>query len=135
MRKNFVMGKRVHISKQRTTLNFFNKEQTFYIVLDDFPLPNEGIIGINFLSQYDRYSITSEYLIIDQINLPIYEDGEFVSLNSEKICRIKIKEEVDQDILILDQENIPDGIYRINEVFVKIPIRNNTCNPLKVKIT
>ena len=59
------MGKDVHISKQKTTLNFFNKEQTFYIVPDDFPLPEEGIIGINFLSQYDRYSITPEYLIID----------------------------------------------------------------------
>ena len=76
---------------------------------------------------------TAEYLIIDQIKLPIYEDGEFVSPNSEKIRRIKIKEEVNQDILILDQENIPDGIYRISEGFVKIPIRNNTLNPLQVK--
>ena len=83
--KTFSMGKDIHISKQKTTLNFFNKEQTFYIVLDDFPLPKEEIIGINFLSQHDRYFITPEYLIIDQIKLPIYEDGEFVSPNSEQI--------------------------------------------------
>ena len=51
--KTFSMGKDVYISKQKTTLNFFNKEQTLYIVPDDFPLPVEGIIGINFLSQYD----------------------------------------------------------------------------------
>ena len=129
------MEKDVHIqvSKQKTTLNFFNKEQTFYIVPDDFPLPEEGIIGINFLSQYDTYSITSEYLIIDKIKLPIYEHRGFVSPNSEKICRIKIKEEVNQEILIFDQENIPHGIYRVNEGFVKVPIRNNTLNPLQVK--
>ena len=127
------MRKYVHTLKQKTTLNFFNKEQTFYIVPDDFPLPEEGIIGIKSLSQYDRYSITPEYLIIDKIKLPIYEDGEFLSPNLDKICRIKIKEEVNQDILFLDQENIPDGIYRVNEGFVKIPIRNNTLNPLQVK--
>ena len=112
------MGKDVHIFK-KTTLNFFNNEQTFHIVPDDFPLPEEGIIGINFLSQYDRYSIIPEYLIISKIKLPVYEDGEFVPLNSKKICRIKIKEEVNQQILILVQENIPDGIYRVNEGFVK----------------
>ena len=81
--KTFSMEKDVNISKRKTNLNFFNKEQTFYIVPDDFQLPEEGIIRINFLSQYDRYSITSEYLIIDQIKLPIYEGGEFVSPNSE----------------------------------------------------
>ena len=126
------MGKDVHIFK-KTTLNFFNNEQTFHIVPDDFPLPEEGIIGINFLSQYDRYSIIPEYLIISKIKLPVYEDGEFVPLNSKKICRIKIKEEVNQEILIFDQENIPHGIYRVNEGFVKVPIRNNTLNPLQVK--
>ena len=40
---------------------------------------------------------------------------------------------MNQDILILDQENISDGIYRVNEGFVKIPIRNNILNPLPVK--
>ena len=33
----------------------------------------------------------------------------------------------------MDPENIPDGIYRVNEGFVKILIRNNTLNPLQVK--
>ena len=40
---------------------------------------------------------------------------------------------MNQEILILDQENIPDGISRVNEGCVKIPIRNNTLNPLQVK--
>ena len=46
--KSFSMGKDVHISKRRTTLNFFDEEQTFYIVPDDFLLHKEGILTINF---------------------------------------------------------------------------------------
>ena len=44
--KKFVMGRDEHTSTETVKLNFFNKENVFHIIPNDFPLPENGIIGL-----------------------------------------------------------------------------------------
>ena len=50
----------------------------FHIIPDNFPLPEEGIIELKFFSKYRRYAITPEFLILDNIKLPLHGDGGFI---------------------------------------------------------
>ena len=62
--------------------------------------------------QYERYSTTPQYLILDNKKLPLHDDGEFVSGNTAQINRINVNEP-DQEVFIENDPNIPDGIYLI----------------------
>ena len=67
-------------------------------------------------------------MIRDNINLPLHKDEEFIPVKTTKVFRIATIDQ-NQDLLVLDQENIPDGIYRVqnNEIFV--PIINYCIEP------
>ena len=62
----------------RQKLNFFNKEHVFHIIPNDFPLPEDGIIGLKFFSKYDRYAITPNFLVLDKNKLPLQGDGDLM---------------------------------------------------------
>ena len=47
--KEFCMGNDKHSSTRSTTFKYLNKEHLFYIVPENFPIPEDGIIGIPFL--------------------------------------------------------------------------------------
>ena len=70
-----------------------------YVVLDNFPLPEEEIIRIKFFSKYRRYAIALEFLILDNIKLPLYEDGEFVPGKTTKAFKIATTDQ-NQDVLV-----------------------------------
>ena len=65
MRKNFLVGNDKHLSQEATYLDYFSKKHPFHIVDNNFLLPEDDIIRLPFLRNYDRYSITPEYLIIE----------------------------------------------------------------------
>ena len=121
--KKFIMGRDKHISTETVNLTFFGQSHIFHFVPDNFPLPEEGIIGIKLFYKYRRYAITSEFSILDNIKLPLHEDGEFIPGKTAKVFRITTTDQ-NQDILVLDQENIPDGIYRIQDNEISVPITN-----------
>ena len=117
------MGRDEHISTETVHLIFFGQSHIFYIVPDNLPLPEDGIIGIKLFSKYRRYAITSEFLILDNIKLPLHEDGEFIPRKTTNVFRIATTDK-NQDVLVLDQENIPDGIYRVQNNEISVPITN-----------
>ena len=129
--KTFLMGNDRHISKQSTKLKFFDQEHIFHIVPNDFPLPEGGIIGIKFIEKYPRYAITNKYLVVDKVKLPLYLSNDFIPGNSEKICTISTDDE-DQHIIIIDNEEIPDGPYAIRNGQIKIPMKNNEKYPKEI---
>ena len=98
------MGRDEHISTETFNLKFLGHSHIFHIVPDNFPLPEEGIIGIKFFSKYRRYAMTSEFLILDNIKLPLYEDGEFIPGKTTNVFRIA-KTDQNQNVLVLEQEN------------------------------
>ena len=125
------MGRDEHISKEAVTLNFFNKEHQFHVLPDDFPLPEERIIGLKFFTKYDRYAITPKFLVLDKIKLPLHEDGNFIPAKTSLVFQISVNDE-NQDVLIIDQESIPDGIYRIDNSILKVPFQNHSSRPVEV---
>ena len=123
--KKFIMGRDEHISTKRVNLTFFGQSHIFHIVPNNFPLLKERIIIIvmKFFSKYGRYAITSEFLILDNIKLPFHKDGEFIPGNTTKVFEIA-RTDQNQDVLVLYQENIPDGIDRIQNNEISVLISN-----------
>ena len=125
------MGRDEHISTEAMTLNFFNKEHLFHVIPDDFPLPEDGIIGLTFFTKYDRYAITPEFLVLDEIKLPLHEDENFIPAKTSQVFKILVNDE-NQDVLIIDQELIPDGIYRIDNGIIKVILQNHLSRSVEV---
>ena len=48
------MGNEKHISNNVTNILYLNKKHIFHIVSDDFPLPEEGIVGLPVFKKYSR---------------------------------------------------------------------------------
>ena len=82
------MGKDINYSYHAVTIPYLGKLHLFHIIDNDFPLPEEGIIGMPFLNAFDRYIITKDFLYIDNKKLPLYEDGTFVSGNTAQVTTI-----------------------------------------------
>ena len=106
-------------STETVNLTFFGQLNIFHIVPDNFRLLEEGII----FPKYRCYAITLEFLILNNIKLPLHEDGEFIPGKTTKVFRIATTDQ-NQDVLVLVQENIPDGIYRIQQNEISVPITN-----------
>ena len=67
-------------------------------------------------------------MILEKIKLPFHEDGEFIPGKTTKVFRIATTDQ-NQNILVLDQENIPDGIYRVQNNEISAPITNYCIQP------
>lgn len=52
------MGNGKNQSNSATYLNYLGKKYLFHIIDDDFPLPEQVIIGLPFFKKFDRYSRT-----------------------------------------------------------------------------
>ena len=73
--KNFAMGDHKHQTTEATYLSYFGKNHLFHIVEREFPLPEDGIIGLPFFHKFPRYVITQKFLVIDEWKLSLYCDG------------------------------------------------------------
>ena len=58
-------------------------------------------------------------------------DGDFIPVKTSKIFRIPAAGD-DKDILIFDQKTIPDGIYKIKDGIIKVPIQNYSRKPAEI---
>ena len=88
-------------SLEATYLNYFGKKHLSHIVNNNFPLPEDGIIGLPFLRKYDRYSITPRYLIIENKKIPLIDDGEYLGPHTAQVMRISATAAgVNQDVWI-----------------------------------
>ena len=80
-----------------------------HIVEDDFPIPQDGIVGIKFFKKYERYAIALKFSIIENKKLPLIDDGTYIPSQTSNICNIDF-EMNNKDVWIENQEKIPDGI-------------------------
>ena len=58
-------------------------------------------------------------------------DGDFIPAETSKIFRIPAAGD-DQDILNMDQETIPDGMYKNKNGIIKVPIQNYSANTAEI---
>ena len=72
------MGNDEHTSHNAVYLIFWGKKSLFHLIEEDFPLPKEAIIGLNFFQKYDRCAITPRFLIIEKWKVPLHFEGNFI---------------------------------------------------------
>ena len=89
LKKSFVMGKDRHQSHFATYFSYLNNKHLFHIIPNDFPLPEDGIIGLPFFTKYDRYAITPKFLVLDNYKLPLHDDGIYTDANSMKVNHLR----------------------------------------------
>ena len=68
--KTFLMGSDKHTTNKICNLTILKKNHQFYVVPNNFPLIEDGIIGLPFLTKY-QYSVTNNKLTLDEIILPL----------------------------------------------------------------
>lgn len=62
--KTFYMGNEKYETNRHTTIKIFGVTNAFYIIPDDFPLIEDGIIGLPTLTKY-RYSINNKFMSLN----------------------------------------------------------------------
>ena len=105
-------------------LKFQDKEHTFIIVLNDFPLPEDGIIGVPFLYSY-KFNLSNNTLqLVSKIHA-LVSLGIIIPKNSIKMIKIHTGRKQGY-VLIENNPRVPDSIYRICDSQIIVPISNET---------
>ena len=65
--KKFVMGHDEHVSSHEVIIPYLGIQHTYHIVGEDFPIPEDGIMGLPFLHQY-KYNLTNNASYLDKKN-------------------------------------------------------------------
>ena len=128
--KEFVMGNGLHISKSLTKLRFQEIYHIFYIVPNNFPLPEDGIIGIPFMHSCHS-NLSNHKLILNEKEYELIENGIYVPKNSVRLIEIETQRERGQ-VIIQDNPFIPDSIYCVSNHRFKVSIANETQETLKI---
>ena len=80
-----------HDLNRTTQFNLFNEDRTFLVISSDFPLIEDGIIGLPFLKQY-QYQI-NDSLLLDNQELPLQTTPVQLELKpGARVTRSKSKE-------------------------------------------
>ena len=119
----------------------------FHIVKNDFPIPCDGIIGIDFIKKYNcvlEFDHDHDFFILrpenikQQIKIPIITSNSIITLpaRAEVIREIKLHEH-DQEILVPNQEPQPgifiaNSLVKANKAYIRILNTNNSTVSLKI---
>ena len=124
------MGNDEQTTDEAFYLTYWNKKQLFHIVGNDFPLIEEGIVGLDFFKKYKNYSITKTDLIVEKWKLPLHSD-EYIQGKTSKVLKIKTTEKENQIVWIEGQEKVPDGLHTIYNQEIEVPYYNYNPKPEK----
>ena len=122
----FSMGNEKHQTRETVILTFQNKEHKFVVVPDDFPLPEDGIIGNPFLHSY-TFKLTNRSLHLDDEIYVLEDDGITIKKNTVKIITLET-EKKEGHVIIENNRYLPDAIHCIRDSQIKIPICNESEN-------
>ena len=92
----------------------------FDIVMDDFPIPNSGIIGINFLKNNKvLLDWDKELFIIPEINEP---EPIIIPPRSNCVLKIKADENIKHELITIKKHEINEEVILANSVS---PVKDN----------
>ena len=122
--KEFYMGNDKHLSTRSTTFKYLNKEHLFYIVPENFPIPEDGIIGVPFLYNY-KFSLSNSNLMLNNFNHDLIDNGIFIPKSSVKVVNIETSRK-NGHVIIEQSPYLPTSVYKISEGQIRIPIANHS---------
>ena len=100
------------------------KENLFYIVSENFPIPEDGIIGVPFLYNY-KFSLSNSNLILNDFNHDLIDNGIFIPKSSVKVVNIETSRK-NGHVIIQQSPYLPTSVYKISEGQIRIPIANHS---------
>lgn len=127
----FSMGNEVHLMQEVTSLQFQDKEHTFVVVPSDFPLLEDGIIGIPFLHAY-QFNLSNNFLKLDEQSHPLESNAIVIPKNSVKMISVTTNRPDGQIVLIEDNPHVVDCILQVRNSKVVIPISNEGDKDLRL---
>ena len=126
--KNFKMGNDLHSSNKLVKIKIRVKQYNFYVVPENFPIPEDGILGLPLMKNY-KYSLTNDFLTLDGNIYKLIDSG--IHIEADTVRRVKLPSKIKNGhIIIHDHTNIDDGIFLAKDYEVKIPIINSKNEPL-----
>ena len=121
--KTFLMGSDKHTINKICNLTMFKKNHQFYVVPNNFPLIEDGIIGLPFLTKY-QYSVTNHKLTLDKIILPFQKtdskirpgetltSSQYIEGKPTAVCFINTGKQICH---ITNEIEKPDKLRQINK--------------------
>ena len=83
------MGNDRHQTQKLAKFKFQNKEHLFYIVHNNFPLPEDGIIEIPFIHSYD-FSLTKTTLNLVEITHTLHHNEILIPKKTMKLDTLNV---------------------------------------------
>lgn len=132
------LGNDKHVLNYYTIFKVHREKHIFYIIPNDFPLIEDGIIGLTFLKKHD-YAITNDKLRIDKDIINLQETIEEIPTKSHRTVYTKIGNEHTrvcfinngkEDVKLTNQISFEKRV-RIGKLFAKLKF--NTPDPQHVK--
>ena len=74
------MGKDKHQTTEAVYIEYLREKQLFHVIPNNLLIPEDGIIGVKFSKKYNRYAITTQFLVFGYKKLLLHNDGEFIPL-------------------------------------------------------
>ena len=133
--KSFLVGNDKHTTNKICNLTMLKKNYRFHVVPDSFPLIEDGIIGLPFLTK-DQYSVTNNKLMLDEIILPFQKTDskirpgetltstQYIEGKPTVVCFINTGKQICH---ITNETEKPDKLSQINK-FAEI-IRTKHIDP------
>ena len=118
------MGKNEHYSEEVVELTLLNKTHLFHIVPDDFPIPEDGILGLPLMDSYN-FKLSNNQLQLDDQYYPLLVDKICIPPNSAKFVTLNHMRKNGHTI-ITNHPDIDDAIFRITDGKITIPFINNS---------
>ena len=122
--KKFLMGHDQHTSTHEIIIPYLGVHHTFHVVDEDFPVPEDGIMGLPFLHKY-RYNLTNDVLYLNKKRHDLIDDGIIIPPHSVQLVTFPAKF-TNNNAVLLNNELLPDSIYKIVDQTIKIPLSNPT---------
>ena len=126
----FYMGNDKHEAKETAILTLENKRHTFAAVHDDFPIPEDGIVGNLFIHSY-KFNLSNKSLEFDGKIYLLEDNGTVIPKNSVKIITLETRKEKGE-VIIENSPYIPDLIYSIRNSKIRIPINIESDSDIKL---
>ena len=120
----FVTGHDEHVSSHEVIIPYLGIQHTFHIVGEDFPIQEDGIMGLPFLHQY-KYNFTNNALYLDKKKHELIDDGIIIPPYSVQLVKFQVRS-TNENAVLMNNKYLPDSIYRITDQQIKIPLANPT---------
>lgn len=116
------MGRDQHTSHEIAELQLHGKKHNFHIVPNNFPIPEEGLVGRSVLQPLN-YNMNNQHLTLNGIKHTLHDEGYFIPGRTMRILDIDTQQRC-KHVMISHPYGI-DAVYTVRQGKIRLPIYNH----------